>query len=137
MTRDTSCGRKGLSRPPERQESQRGGAGEYVGVGVFPARSLADIERKFGEPHEPARQFGKWVDVVFEPRQGTKACLEGKVAALDVGSEDRNSPDCGKGLSFSGGIILVRSPQSAALKRYGSLSVVVNLAEDSSHRLRE
>jgi len=67
---------------------------------------------------------------------GATVRLEGKVAALDVRPEVRNSPDCGKDLPLGGGVDRPRSPQGSALKRNGPLGVIVDLAEDSSFSFR-
>jgi hypothetical protein len=94
------------------------------------ARAVLNVEREFGELHEPPGKLGRRVNVILQPSQRAAVGLEGKVASLHVRAKDTHSPDRCQSLPFGGGIVPLRRTQRTTLERDGTLNTVNHLTED-------
>jgi hypothetical protein len=94
------------------------------------AGAVLNVEREFGELHEPPGELGRRVNVILQPNQRAAVGFKGKVAPLYLKAKDTHSPDCCQSLPFGGGIVLFRRTQQTTLERDGTLDTVKHLTED-------
>jgi hypothetical protein len=57
-------------------------------------RAVLNVEREFGELHEPPGELGRRVNVILQFSQRAAVGLEGKVAPLHVRAKDTLYPFC-------------------------------------------